>query len=141
MAYYQGNLALDQRNARRTNESPKQQPVKVVYRKSNMPINEKLMYLATIAMGVFVAGLIIWQYTQIYETNASIYKTNAQIEQLRDENEALKQKIAKSMDPKELTKKMQAMGEQYIPQAEGDRIRELMSGETAGTQDVAAQME
>lgn len=106
MAYY-GNLAL--RPERAPEEKVRQLPKtntnthnnKVIHRRS-IPIGEKLLYLFTIALVVFVAGFIIFRYAQIYQINGQIQKTNNTYEQTVQHMNELQREVERLSDPKRI---------------------------------------
>ncbi|UUZ85554.1 septum formation initiator family protein [Paenibacillus sp. P26] len=90
-AYIHGNLAVEQRTEK---QRPKGKvPAKAVRRSRGLPVQEKSLYLFTVAVCVVVAGLIIWRYAQIYEMNAKIKEIEKNIKTLEAENMILKKKV------------------------------------------------
>lgn len=92
MAYY-GNLALRPERVPEEKVQQRQQTQKhsqtqtqrnTVARRRSIPIGEKLLYLITIAIVVFVAGFVIYRYAQIYQINGAIQTKNKAYEQMSD---------------------------------------------------------
>jgi cell division protein FtsL len=113
MAYY-GNLALrpelvpEERVQRVTQKS------KVIRRRS-IPLGEKLLYLLTIAVVVFVAGFIIFRYAQIYQINGQIQATNKTYEQTTDQMKEMQREVERLSDPKLIKDKALALGMVPVP--------------------------
>jgi cell division protein FtsL len=113
MAYY-GNLALrpelvpEERVQRVTQKS------KAISRRS-IPLGEKLLYLLTIAVVVFVAGFIIFRYAQIYQINGQIQATNKTYEQTTDQMKEMQREVERLSDPKLIKDKALALGMVPVP--------------------------
>jgi cell division protein FtsL len=121
MAYY-GNLAL--RPERVEEQQRQQQPARQtqktkVTRRRSIPIGEKLLYLFTVGLVVFVAGFIIFRYAQIYQINGEIQATKKSIEQATEQNKELQNEVNRLSDPAEIRKKAIANG--FVP-IEGEGI-------------------
>lgn len=102
MAYY-GNLAL--RPERAPEERVKQQPIKQkskVIRRRSIPIGEKLLYLFTIAIVVFVAGFIIFRHAQIYQLNGQIQGANKSYGQTTEQINEFQREVERLSDPKRI---------------------------------------
>ncbi len=97
-AYIRGNLAVEERQ-----NSPERVKIKetrrVVYRTSRLPTQEKLLYLFTVLLCALVAGIVIWRYAQIYQMNTRIQNVEREISRLETDNNALKEKLSKMIDP------------------------------------------
>lgn len=107
-AYIHGNLAVEQKTAPQQRVKLKE-TTKIVRRTKTLPIQEKLLYLFTVAVCVAVAGVIIFRYAQIYEMNVSIQNIEAQIQKLEAENRSLKHQVDALSDPARL----QELADQY----------------------------
>jgi cell division protein FtsL len=110
-AYIQGNLAVDKK------PTPKvtiKETRRVVYRNKSLPVQEKMLYLFTVALCVIVAGVIIWRYAQIYQMNADMLKIQNDIRVIQAENSALKQEVEKLQSPDRLGKMAKEFG--FVPQ-------------------------
>ncbi|SDC73931.1 cell division protein FtsL [Paenibacillus sp. UNCCL117] len=106
-AYMHGNLAVEQK----TEQKPKvQESKRVVYRKKTLPMQEKLLYLFTVAICVVVAGVIIVRYAQIYEMSTQIRDIEAKIVKLESENSILKQKLDAAIEPHRMLEQAKEMG-------------------------------
>lgn len=91
-AYTHGNLAVKPSKPPATRQ-------RVIIRKKTMPVQEKLLYLFTIAICVVVAGTIIWRYAQIYDLNLKMERLSGEIEALKLENKKLSIKVEELRDP------------------------------------------
>jgi cell division protein FtsL len=108
MAYY-GNLAL---RPERIHEERVQQPKQTqthtqrskVTRPRSIPIGEKLLYIFTIAVVVFVAGFIIYRYAQIYQINGEIQTKNKVYEQTTDQLNELQKEVEQLSNPDRIVK-------------------------------------
>jgi cell division protein FtsL len=102
MAYY-GNLALRPERApeEKIKPQPKTQNSKVIRRRS-IPIGEKLLYLCTIALVVFIAGFIIFRYAEIYQINGQIQATNKTYDQTVEQVNELQREVERLSDPKRI---------------------------------------
>jgi len=118
-AYIHGNLAVE-RKSEPPVRAPK--PGNPVPRARSMPVQEKLLYLFTVAICVVVACVVIWRYAQIYEMNTRIYKIESQINQLEAENSRLKQEIDKLQSPQRLIDEAKKRGFQPIGENQIARI-------------------
>ncbi|CAG7620707.1 cell division protein FtsL [Paenibacillus allorhizosphaerae] len=107
-AYIHGSLAVEQRSE---NKVKPKEPKKAVNRNNkSLPVQEKLLYLFTVAICVVVAGLIIWRYAQIYEMNTNINKIETKIKQLEAENSVLKHKVDALSSPERLGEEAKKLG-------------------------------
>ncbi|MDO3678151.1 cell division protein FtsL [Paenibacillus ehimensis] len=106
-AYIQGNLAVEQRTE---NKVKVKETKKIVYRNKTLPVQEKLLYLFTVAVCVVVAGVIIWRYAQIYEMSSKIQDIEKNIAKLEAENSILKQKVDALSDHQRLEEEARSRG-------------------------------
>jgi len=109
MAYY-GNLAL---RPEPKQQEPRQQPARqteTVVRRRQIPIGEKLLYLFTVAVCAIVAGLIIFQYSQIYQTNRQIQEMNRSYEQMASQSKELQREVERLSDPKKIIDEAKELG-------------------------------
>lgn len=119
MAYY-GNLAL---RPERVPEERVKQPTQTqnqrsqVARRRSIPIGEKLLYLLTIAVVVFVAGFIIYRYAQIYQINGAIQSKSKAYEQTTDQMNELQREVERLSDPNLIVKKAAEYG--MVPVSKG----------------------
>ncbi|MEK8129715.1 cell division protein FtsL [Paenibacillus filicis] len=108
-AYMHGNLAVEQRTEQQ--QKPKVQETKrVVYRRKTLPLQEKLLYLFTVAICVVVAGVIIFRYAQIYEMSSQIRTIEQKITKLESENSILKQKLDAAIEPHRMLEQAKELG-------------------------------
>ncbi|MCC2687139.1 MAG: cell division initiation protein, partial [Paenibacillaceae bacterium] len=91
-AYIHGNLAIEQKS---TTIKEKAREVRRVPQQRTLPIQEKLLYLFTVAVCVAVACVVVWRYAQIYEMSSQIHSIQQRIDKLEAENSALKQEVGK----------------------------------------------
>jgi cell division protein FtsL len=110
MAYY-GNLALRPERVQEERVQPKQttQRSKVTRRRS-IPMGEKLLYLLTIAVVVFIAGFVIFRYAQIYQINGEIQAKNKMIQQTSDKIKEQQKEVDVLSDPNLIVEKATALG-------------------------------
>ena len=111
-AYMHGNLAVEQRTETKVQQRTqvKETTKPNLTRRKTLPLQEKLLYLFTVAICVVVAGLIIWRYAQIYEMNTNIRAIEQQIAKLEAENSILKQKVDALSDPRRMLEKAKEYG-------------------------------
>ncbi|MCZ8511226.1 septum formation initiator family protein [Paenibacillus filicis] len=129
-AYMHGSLAVEQRTESqqvKPKQQGKQQPV---VRSKGMPVQEKLLYLFTVAVCVVVAGLIIWRYAQIYEMNAHIKQIEKDIKVLEAENMVLKKKVNDLSSSDHLLKEADRLGFTRVPEA--DQMKAAGAGGGSG---------
>lgn len=107
-AYIHGNLAVEQRAEQQV--KAKETTKRNAHRNKTLPLQEKLLYLFTVAVCVVVAGVIIWRYAQIYEMNANIKSIEQQIAKLEAENSVLKQKVDALSEPHRMLEKAKELG-------------------------------
>ncbi|TVY09603.1 cell division protein FtsL [Paenibacillus cremeus] len=111
-AYMHGSLAVEQRtttkNQVKVNLNEPSKPA--VRAKVGLPVQEKLLYLFTVAICVVVAGLIIWRYAQIYEMNTNIMKIEQQLKKLEAENSVLKRKVETLSSPERFEQEAKKYG-------------------------------
>lgn len=119
-AYIRGNLAVEERQ-RSLQRVKMKETRKVVYRTSQLPVQEKLLYLFTVLLCVVVAGVVIWRYAQIYQMNTRIYNVERKITQLEADNSALKEKMSKMMNPELYMKEAAKAG--FVPITDKDLVR------------------
>lgn len=96
MAYMHGNLAL---KPKKRPEPPKVQRKQIVIRRKSIPVQEKLLYMFTIVVCVFVAGTIIFRYAQIYQMNLEIKEMTKQQDVMSAEIKELQKKVEQLSDP------------------------------------------
>lgn len=120
-AYIRGNLAVEERQT-----SPERVKIKetrrVVYRTSRLPTQEKLLYLFTVLLCALVAGVVIWRYAQIYQMNTRIQNVERHISQLEADNNALKEKLSRMMDPSQYMDEAASKGLVRIPDTDFVRV-------------------
>ncbi|RED65772.1 cell division protein FtsL [Cohnella lupini] len=124
MAYY-GNLALRPERVQEETVQPKRtQPNPTgktkVNRRRSISIGEKLLYLFTVGVVVFVAGFIIFRYAQIYQINGQIQAKNKTYEQATEETKELKHAIESLSDPQRIKEK--AIENGLVPTTSTDKI-------------------
>jgi len=96
LAYQNGNLALQPK--RKPEEQVYREKRTVVVKRKSLPVQEKLLWLFTIIVGVLIAGVIIFRY-------AEVYKMNLEIRNLTNEYNEM------SVEMKELQKQVQILGD------------------------------
>ncbi|MFC4305638.1 cell division protein FtsL [Cohnella boryungensis] len=121
MAYY-GNLALrpEPKEEQQVKKNVRNQTVtQKVARRRSIPIGEKLLYLLAIGVVVFVAGLIIFRYAQIYQINGQLQETTKAFNQATEQTKELQAEVERMKDPNRIKKIAQERG--YVP-IEGNSI-------------------
>ncbi|MGG1553116.1 MULTISPECIES: cell division protein FtsL [Paenibacillus] len=109
--YIQGNLALDPKRKPAAPQRVKiKETTKVMYRKSALPAQEKLLYLFTVVLCIIVAGVILWRYAAIYQMNAEIKVMQEQIKEIEAQNSALKSEVYKLQSPERLKEEAARLG-------------------------------
>ncbi|GGH26397.1 hypothetical protein [Paenibacillus segetis] len=101
MAYTRGNLAVKQKSAERGYQPERyRETTKVVTRRTQLPVGEKLLYLLTVLICVAVMGGLLLQNSglynikrQMFNMDAEISKMNVQIKELSIQKEVLEQQI------------------------------------------------
>lgn len=101
MAYTRGNLAVKEQTARRQNESPKyRETTKLVTRRAQLPVREKLLYMLTVVFCVAVMGGLLMQNVELYNIkrqmfnlNKEIQAVNVEVKEMAIQKEMLEEKI------------------------------------------------
>ncbi|HUC93141.1 MAG TPA: septum formation initiator family protein [Paenibacillus sp.] len=109
MAYMHGNLAV-QPQKRQQRQASAQTKTRVVVRRKSLPVQEKLLYLFTVAMCVMVAGVIIFRYAQIYQMNLEIKQLTEKYETLSVQQKELQRKYETLSDPGMIKRKAEELG-------------------------------
>ncbi|MFP4975658.1 hypothetical protein ACE6ED_09640 [Paenibacillus sp. CN-4] len=99
MAYTRGNLAVQQQQNEKTNPRYREK-TKVVTRRLALPMQEKLLYLVTLAVFIAVSAVLIGRYAHIYDLNAQAQaldkntaKYKKEISTLQMQKQTLEQKV------------------------------------------------
>lgn len=116
--YMHGNLALKEQPTNQNRKVNRAQPVSQQNKKAKLsiPLGEKMLYLFAIMACVAVAGLILWQYAQIYEVNTRIQKVESEIQRLEKENNVLQLEGQRLQEPKRLLELGKELG--FVPTSE-----------------------
>jgi cell division protein FtsL len=101
MEYY-GNLALRPERKPQQTAKPVTQREKVI-RRRHLPLGEKLLYIFTLAVGVSVAGLIIYRYAEIYQMNRQIQELNHKFEQTTVQMKEMQREVERLSDPQRIS--------------------------------------
>ncbi|WP_044479285.1 hypothetical protein [Paenibacillus antibioticophila] len=81
MAYTRGNLAVKERTAERSYQSPRyRETTKVVTRRTSLPVREKLLYIMTVIFCVAVMAGLLWQNANLYNIKRQLYNLNSEIQ-------------------------------------------------------------
>ncbi|SET63958.1 hypothetical protein [Paenibacillus sp. NFR01] len=99
MAYTRGNLATQPR--RKQEAAPLyREKTKVVTRRKVLPVQEKLLYMLTVAVFALMAALLVWRYVHIYDLNMkaqsidqNIAETKKQIATFEMKKQVLEQTV------------------------------------------------
>ncbi|ALA43065.1 MULTISPECIES: hypothetical protein [Paenibacillus] len=84
MAYTRGNLAVKERaRQEQVQQQRYRETTKVVTRRRELPIREKLLYLLTLVACIVIAGMLISRYAHIYQINYSINTASKDISKLQ----------------------------------------------------------
>lgn len=108
-SYMYGNLAVEERQLPEQRAKIKEVR-KVVYRRSTLPMKEKLLYLSVVLFCAVIAGMILWRYAQIYQMSTNIHRAQMEIQKLEAENGSLKESLSKQQNPERLTAEMSKKG-------------------------------
>ena len=107
MAYVRGNLAVREKTSERVHGTPKyRETTKVVTRKAQLPMREKLLYIMTIAFVVMIAGTMIWRYAYIYNLKVQVHNADRATQRINSqltEVEVEKQKLLDQVPEKAAT--------------------------------------
>lgn len=95
VAYFHGNLAVDERNQRNRKTSIQEQRRNVTRKKAIFTREEKWLYLITVLACVIVAVVVISRYAQVYELNTEIKRIQNEMRQLERETSKLKIEMAR----------------------------------------------
>ncbi|MFB5266204.1 hypothetical protein ACE41H_05310 [Paenibacillus enshidis] len=90
MAYTRGSLAVKEKVQQQVPQRRYRETTKVVTRRKELPIREKLLYLATVLVLVAVMVMLAGRYAQIYQLGASIHSKEIAISELKTSNAELK---------------------------------------------------
>lgn len=81
MAYTRGNLAVQERTAERSYQSPRyRETTKVVTRRATLPVREKLLYIMTVIFCVAVMAGLLWQNANLYNIKRQLFNLNSEIQ-------------------------------------------------------------
>ncbi|MFS0727601.1 cell division protein FtsL [Paenibacillus sp. 1P07SE] len=106
MAYMHGNLALQPKKRPEEEQQHSYKETRhVVVRRKSLPVQEKLLYLLTILVCVMVAGVIIYRYAEIYQTNMQVQQLTAQYETLNVEIKEMQRKVEQLGNPEIIRQK------------------------------------
>lgn len=131
MAYSRGNLAVKEKVAERSYQSPRyRETTKVVTRRTTLPVREKLLYLMTVVFCVAVMGALLLQNVNLYDMKRQMYNLNADIQTISVQVKELslqKEKLEEQI-PEEAAK----LG--YVePSSEGFHIQVPANSQAAGS--------
>jgi len=111
MAYINGNLALQpKRKPEREQQQQYRDKKRVVVKRKSIPVQEKLLYIFTVFIGVAVAGVIIFRYAQIYDMNLEIKQLNSSYQNMTIEMEELKKQVEMLSDPERIRQMAESQG-------------------------------
>ncbi len=121
MAYTRGNLAVKEQTARRRDESPKyRETTKVVTRRAQLPVREKLLYMLTVVFCVAVMGGLLMQNAQLYNIKREMFNLNKEIQAINVEVKEMA--IQKEMLEEKIPQEAAKLG--YVqPEEEGFHIQ------------------
>jgi len=110
MAYINGNLALQPKRKPQQEQQKYRETKRVVVRRKSIPVQEKLLYIFTVFIGVIVAGVIIFRYAQIYDMNLEIKQLNNSYQSLTVEMEDLKRQVEVLSEPERIRELAESQG-------------------------------
>ncbi|AJY76360.1 cell division protein FtsL [Paenibacillus beijingensis] len=102
MAYTNGNLALQPK--RKPDQKQVRETKRVLVKRKPLPVQEKLLYLFTVALFVVVAGVIIFRYAEVYQLNLEIKNLNKQYAQMTVDMKELQKQVQELSDPERIRK-------------------------------------
>ncbi|WP_127533504.1 FtsL-like putative cell division protein [Paenibacillus kobensis] len=125
MAYTNGNLALQPK--KKPQQQQKQQQLyrdtkRTVVVKKTLPTKERLLVMLMIAAAVFVAFIVIYRSSQVYEMKYEVKQLTDQQSKLTTELGDLQQMVQTMKDPKTIAEAAEAQGF-YYPNNEEDAIK------------------
>ncbi|WP_025691637.1 hypothetical protein [Paenibacillus zanthoxyli] len=82
MAYTRGNLAVQQQREPKVNPRYREK-TKVITRRTVLPVQEKLLYLLTLALFVLVSSVLVWRYAHIYDLNKQAQTLDTKISEAK----------------------------------------------------------
>ncbi len=134
MAYTRGNLAVQEKPADKVVRKYRQ-TTKVVVRRAQLPVQEKMLYLGTVLLCIVIAGIVLWRYSYIYEVNKNIQNmasTTASLQKQITQND-----LRKHLLENQVVERATALG--YIQPVDTDPIQvsrqKGTSTSSTGTQD------
>ncbi|UVI32189.1 cell division protein FtsL [Paenibacillus spongiae] len=107
MAYQNGNLALQPK--RKPEEQVYREKRTVVVKRKPLPVQEKLLWLFTIIVGVLVAGIIIFRYAETYKLNIEVRNLTNQYNEMAVEMKELEKQVQVLGDPDRINKIAKSM--------------------------------
>jgi len=123
MAYTNGNLALQPKKKPQQQQQQRYRDTKrTVVVKRTLPTKERLFVMLIIAAAVFVAFVVIFRSSQVYEMKYEAKQLTDQQSKLNAELVELQQKVETMKDPKTIASTAEALGF-YYPIDEEDAIK------------------
>jgi cell division protein FtsL len=118
-AYMHGNLAVKEKQSEQQRTAVRETR-RIVARPKTLPAGEKLLLLLLVVVFVFMAGVVVWRYTLIYNMNNQVAKIQSSIHDMETENSMLKQQIDKLGNPENLQKDAAQWG--FVPLSDGQIV-------------------
>lgn len=81
MAQTRGNLAIRERENQQSSQQYRQKTT-VVTRRVELPMREKMLYLASVLVAVALCSIVAWRYVHIYDLNHQIASVQSQTNQI-----------------------------------------------------------
>ncbi|MEJ8304252.1 hypothetical protein [Saccharibacillus sacchari] len=81
MAQTRGNLAIREREKQQTSQQYRQKTT-VVTRRVELPMREKMLYLASVLVAVALCSIVAWRYVHIYDLNHQIASVQSETNQI-----------------------------------------------------------
>ncbi|QDH19887.1 hypothetical protein [Saccharibacillus brassicae] len=81
MVQTRGNLAVREQEQRQSSQQYRQKTT-VVTRRAELPMREKMLYLASVLVAVALCSIVAWRYVHIYDLNHQIATIQSETNQI-----------------------------------------------------------
>ncbi|CAM3317666.1 MULTISPECIES: hypothetical protein [Saccharibacillus] len=135
MVQTRGNLAVREQEQRQSSQQYRQKTT-VVTRRAELPMREKMLYLASVLVAVALCSIVAWRYVHIYDLNHQIATIQSETNQINKDiaqAERDKQELRQAIVPTALSMGLvqatehepifveRKSGEETQPAAEGSK--------------------
>lgn len=135
MVQTRGNLAVREQEQRQSSQQYRQKTT-VVTRRAELPMREKMLYLASVLVAVALCSIVAWRYVHIYDLNHQIAAIQSETNQINKDiaqAERDKQELRQAIVPTALSMGLvqatehepifveRKSGEETQPAAEGSK--------------------